>query len=168
MKFQTLLGLALIMGFSTQALATHSPTPTTKTVTTTGTTEKSGESVTVSTWGYLPEWGLTCEHSMATSWFELAPGESIEFSLDLSGCFPEDREGFLFFGNVSKRKSSPQLDAANKILLDCVDDTGAETSAIDGSVHMQLDEATEELTVRAMNTNRKKALRIRLRSESGF
>jgi hypothetical protein len=143
--------LVFLAGFATSALCDHSMYPTT----------------TVYDWGEVHHWGTyDCQHSMATNWFELAPGDSVEFPLDLSGCEDAYLGGAFFFGNYAKKNSGPQLNSTSKVLLECSDAKGTE-SATDGSIYMALDGAGV-LTLRAVNMNRNKTLTTRLRFESGM
>ena len=124
----------------------------------------------VSTWD-----APTCEHTMNTNHFELAPGEVVEITLDLTGCVDE-HEGILFFGYNSKKNSSRQLTARDKIRLTIVGtnptvglEQETEQEWVYNSDRGYLYIGTSNPTyfvIYAENINKKKTLKIRLRSSA--
>ena len=121
------------------------------------------EGMTVQTWD--PEMG--CEHTMTTNHFELAPRDSVEIDLNLTGCTPDNLGGLLYFGyNTTKNRSRP-LTSRNRIRLTLVDGDGNETVSDSGSIYIEVDQP-ETCKLYAENMNRNKTLKIRLRSSSGL
>lgn len=127
------------------------------------------EDMEVSTWDTSD-----CEHTMTTNHFELAPGESVEIILDLTGC-GEPHEGMLFFGYNTTKNSSRQLMTRDKIRMTIfgtnplVDDlertTGEEWISDVGYVYVPGSNPTH-FEIRAENMNQKKTLDIRLRASA--
>lgn len=126
------------------------------------------EDMEVSTWD-APD----CEHTMTTNHFELAPGESVEIRLDLTGC-GEPHEGMLFFGYNTTKNSSRQLTARDKIRLTIVgtnpivDERTTEQeewSSDRGYVYVSGSNPTY-FVIYAENMNQKKTLKIRLRASA--
>ena len=128
------------------------------------------EDMVVSTWD-----APTCEQTMTTNHFELAPGEVVEITLDLTGCV-DDHEGMLFFGYNTKKNSSRQLTARDKIRLTVVGtnptvglELEAEQEWVYNSDSGYLYIGTSNPTyfvIYAENINQKKTLKIRLRSSA--
>ena len=130
------------------------------------------EDMVVSTWD-----APACEHTMTTNHFELAPGEVVEIRLDLTGCVDE-HEGMLFFGYNTKKNSSRQLTARNSIRLAVVASgqetlTEQEWSSDSGYLYIAFSNATAAAisnptgyVIYAENMNKKKTLKIRLRSSA--
>ncbi len=110
----------------------------------------------VSTWD-----SPSCEHTMMTNNFILAPGESVAVVLSQGNC--EKHEGTLFFGYKTQKKRSRQLTSRDNIRLTVVDaETGAELSSDDGSLFMAGE--TSSCTLYAENMSRMKSINIRLRA----
>ena len=110
----------------------------------------------VSTWD-----SPSCEHTMNTNHFTLAPGESVAVTLSQGSC--EKREGTLFFGYKTQKKRSRQLSSRDNIRLTVVDaDTGVEFSSDDGSLFVAGE--TSACTLYAENMSRKQSIKIRLRA----
>jgi hypothetical protein len=143
MKLRNLIGLALVLGIGSPVFA--------------------GDAV-VSTWED-PE---GCQYMMTTNHFELAPGEVVEFPVELIGCPPGKLGGFIYFGYRTTRNSSRALRTRDGVLLSCTDlGTGESASSVGGSLYLELDQPTGFM-LRAENQNRKKVIKIRLRSQSGL
>jgi glutaredoxin len=148
------VAFALVIGLSSEAIAS----PDDATVTTFGTPG--------------------CDHSMTTNHFALAPGEVFEHVIDLSECVPAHLGGFLYFGYKTTRNSSRPLEIRDGIALRIIDvDTGQEIDyeALFGyngagkmeQVFIQVDRP-RFLILEAENTNRRKSLTVRLRTECGL
>jgi hypothetical protein len=109
-----------------------------------------------------------CEYMMTTNHFELAPGEAVEFPVDLVSCPPGKLGGFLYFGYRTTRNSSDPIRERDRILLTCTDlATGQEASSEGGALYLEIDQSTSFM-LRAENRNRKKTIKLRLRSQSGL
>ena len=106
-------------------------------------------------------WDLGCEHTMTTNHFELAPGEVVEITLDLTGCV-DNYEGMLFFGYNTTKNSSRQLTARDGIRLMVVG-INQEWSSDNGYLYIT-DLASNTVLFYAENVNKKKTMKIRLRS----
>ena len=106
-------------------------------------------------------WDLGCEHTMTTNHFELAPGEVVEITLDLTGCV-DNYEGMLFFGYNTTKNSSRQLTARDGIRLMVVG-TNQEWSSDNGYLYIT-DLESNTVLFYAENVNKKKTMKIRLRS----
>ncbi len=109
-----------------------------------------------------------CEWLTTTNHFELAPGEVVEFELDLSKCDTELLGGLLFSGYKTTKNSSKPLEIRDGIDLKILDfDTGEEVGIASTSRYERswtdLD-GPGFLVVSAENTNRSKTLKIRLRT----
>lgn len=128
------------------------------------------EDMAVSTWD-----APYCEHTMTTNHFELAPGESVEIPLDLTGC-NELHEGMLFFGYNTTKNSSRPLTARDKIRLTIVGTNPQlklertteqewEWNSDVGYVYVPSSNPTY-FVIYAENMNQKKALNIRLRGNA--
>ena len=116
------------------------------------------EDMEVSTWG-----DPGCEHTMTTNHFELAPGESVEIPLDLTFCV-DSREGVLFFGYNTTDTKSRQLTRRNKINITVYDrDSEQQWSSDNGYLYI-LGSDPAAYVMYVENMNRKKTLKIRLRS----
>jgi hypothetical protein len=125
----------------------------------------------------ISTWDPGCEHTMTTNHFELAPGQSVEIPLDLSAC-ADPYEGMLFFGYHTTKNSSRQLTARNSIRLTVVASgqetlTEQEWSSDSGYLYIAFSNATAAAisnptgyVIYAENMNKKKTLRIRLRSSA--
>ena len=110
----------------------------------------------VSTWD-----SPTCEHTMTTNHFTLAPGESTAITLTQSSCV--EHEGVLFFGYKTQKKRSRWLTSHDNIRLTVVDaDTGAELTSDEGSLFMA--GQPSGCTLYAENTSRNKSITVRLRA----
>jgi hypothetical protein len=110
----------------------------------------------VSTWD-----SPSCEHTMSTNHFTLAPGESVAITLAQGSC--DAREGVLFFGYKTTKTRSRQLTSRDKIRLTVVEpDTGLEMASDSGSLFMAGEAAS--CTVYAENMNKKKSVNLRLRA----
>ncbi len=110
----------------------------------------------VSTWD-----SPSCEHTMTTNHFTLAPGESVAITLSQGSC--GEREGTLFFGYKTNKKWSRQFTSRDKIRLTVVDaDTGEEFSSDAGSLFLAGQPSA--CTLYAENIHRKKSIKIRLRA----
>ncbi|MHC5074521.1 MAG: hypothetical protein ACYTFE_06825 [Planctomycetota bacterium] len=145
MKIRNLLILALALGIGSPALA-------------------GANDAVVSTWED-PE---GCEYMMTTNHFELAPGEAVEFPVELIGCPAGKLGGFIYFGYRTTRNSSRALRTRDGVMLSCTDlTTGEEVSSVGGSLYLELDQGTSFM-LRAENQNRKKTIKIRLRSQSSL
>ena len=110
----------------------------------------------VSTWD-----SPSCEHTMTTNHFTLAPGESAAVTLSHGGC--EKHEGTLFFGYKTQKTRSRQLTSRDNIRLTVLDaDTGAEFSSDSGMLFMAGEPSS--CTLYARNMSRTKSIKIRLRA----
>ena len=128
------------------------------------------EDMEVSTWDTS-----NCEHTMTTNHFELAPGQSVEIILDLTGC-GEPHEGMLFFGYNTTKNSSRQLTARDKIRLTIVGTNPLvdlertteqewEWNSDVGYVYVPSSNPSY-FVIYAENMNQKKTLKIRLRGNA--
>ena len=110
----------------------------------------------VSTWD-----SPTCEHTMSTNHFTLAPGESTAITLTQSSC--ASHQGVLFFGYKTQKNRSRWLTSRDNIRLTVVnEDTGAELTSDGGSLF--LGGEASSCTLYAENTSRNKSIKIRLRA----
>ena len=117
------------------------------------------EDMNVSTWD-----DGTCHHTMTTNHFELAPGESVEFDLILTGCSPQELGDLLYFGYRTTKNSSRLLTNRDKIQLTMLDDSSNQLLLSNsGSIFAGL-EAPTTCRVTAKNMNARKTIKIRLRS----
>lgn len=108
-------------------------------------------------------WSGTCERSMTTNHFELAPGEEIELDLDLSGCSNADLGKILYFGYKTTKNSSKHLTTRDRVELTMRDAGQREVlSSIGGSILTDVANPTT-CYLTARNTGRK-PVTIRLRS----
>lgn len=117
----------------------------------------SPEDMIVSTWDY------SCNHTMNTNHFELAPGESVEINLDMLGCYMDQPKGLLFFGYYTTKNSSKPLLERNNVRLTLVDGSGNETVSDSGAIYTEIS-SPEQCKLYAENTNHRKTVKIRLRS----
>ena len=110
----------------------------------------------VSTWD-----SPSCEHTMTTNHFTLAPGESASVVLSHGGC--EKHDGTLFFGYKTQKTRSRQLTSRDNVRLTVKDaDTGATLSSDSGMLFMPGE--TSSCTLHAQNMSRTKSIHIRLRA----
>ena len=118
----------------------------------------------VQTWD--PDMG--CEHTMNTSYFEIAPGESVEIDLNMTGCTESELGRLLYVGyNAGKSRTTP-LSAKHKIRLTLIDaQSGEELVSESGSIFTEVNQPGW-CKLRAENMNRSKTLKIRLFSNSGL
>jgi hypothetical protein len=113
-------------------------------------------------------WDPGCEYRMTTNHFDLAPRESVEITLDLTGCGPEKLGGLLFTGYKTKKRSSVALAERDNIRLILVDNfTNVEVVSDGGSLYSDVPSPTS-CTLIAENLNRNKTLTVRLISRSGL
>jgi hypothetical protein len=109
-----------------------------------------------------------CEYMMTTNHFELAPGDAVEFPVYLVSCPPGKLGGFIYFGYRTTRNSSDPIRERDRVLLSCTDlATGEAVSSEGGSLYLETDQPTSFM-LRAENQNRKKTIKLRLRSQSGL
>ena len=95
-----------------------------------------------------------CEHTMTTNHFELGPGQTVEFPLDLTAC-KASHSGILFFGYHTTRNRSRQFTSQDNIRLTVVDrETGDEWSSDSGFLKVD-SSSTNVCMMRAENMNRK-------------
>ena len=101
-----------------------------------------------------------CQTLVLTKWMDLAPGETWELELDMSGCLPH--ETCALYGNIAKKSSAPYLSSKDGVVMSMYDpgmDSEVRSSnwcsAVSG-------EETETIVISATNTNRRKTVRIRL------
>ena len=126
----------------------------------------SASDMTVSTWD------AGCNHTMTTNHFVLEAGETTNpIYLDFKSC-PQSAVGsLLYFGyNSSFKNRSPQLSAKDKIEFNlyCNDLNGTtvvEDSSISGSGLTELFYPIDGCYLTATNTQNKKSIRLRLRSQ---
>ena len=112
-------------------------------------------------------WYGACEEVMSTNHFELAPGEPVGITVDLTACAPEQLGGFLFFGYKTTKNSSRPLTSKDRIRLSCTDlSTGEAVSSDSGSIYLEVAEPSAFL-LEAVNMGRKTTT-IRLRSNTGL
>lgn len=103
----------------------------------------------------------SCEHTMTTNHFVLAPGETAELTLAQGSC--DQREGTLFFGYKTNKTHSRQLTSRDNIRFTVVDgDTGEEFSSDSGSLFVAGQPSS--CVLYAQNMSRNKSLKIRLRA----
>lgn len=117
-------------------------------------------------------WDPGCNHTTATNWFTLAPGErSQKIYVDLKDCNPEQIGSLVFFGNYGTKTSGRQLQPRHRIKLSM--------SALDGygNVVEQLTSDSGSILADvanmgstgcwliAQNMNRNKEVMIRLRAQ---
>lgn len=108
-----------------------------------------------------------CEYTMTTNHFELAPGESVELNLDLSGCYEPDIGGLMYFGYYTTKNSSDPLVERNNVRLTLIDEKGNELFSDSGSVYTEPENA-QVYKLLAKNMNHKKDVTIRLRARTGL
>jgi len=112
-------------------------------------------------------WDPGCEHTMTTNHFELAPGESVEIDLDMTGCYQEQLGGLMYFGYYTTKKSSRPLVERNNVRLILVDGEGNEIISDSGSIYTE-PSAPVMCKLYAQNMNHRKTVKIRLRAKAGL
>ena len=100
-----------------------------------------------------------CQSVIVTKWFELAPGESWELAIDMSGCAPE--ELCTFYGHISKKNSSPLLSRKDGVVLSLYDQNMDAEVTSRSRCRAVSSEDTTTVVLTATNNGRKK-VRIRL------
>ncbi len=117
-------------------------------------------------------WDPGCNHTVATSWFEVPAGtKTVEIHVDLSECTEEQVGSLLFFGNYSTKTSGRQLSSKHKVrlhlsALDVHGNVIGQMMSDSGSILADVAHLNSPTCVLvAENMNRKKDVRIRLRSQ---
>lgn len=109
-------------------------------------------------------WEGTCHQTMTTNHFELAPGESVEIDLDLTGCSDGQLGNLLYFGYRTTNNSSKPLSSRDKIKLTLLDESdNVSLTSTSGSILTDVERPTT-CRLLAKNMNSRKTLKIRLRS----
>ena len=113
-------------------------------------------------------WYDGCEAAMTTNAFELAAGEQSQpIYLDYSGCTEQQKGKLLVFGFAYNGKEQ-QLDTKHRVHLTAVpanDPNALEEVSTDGSLAVDIPKSETGCWVYADNTNKRKAITIRLRAQ---
>ncbi len=113
-------------------------------------------------------WDPGCEYLLSTNHFELAPGESVQITLDWTSCAESQLGRALFYGYRTTKNSSKPLNSRDKIQLRVVDTaSGEEWVSNSGSILLDVDHPTSCIFY-AKNTNRSKTIKVRLMANSGM
>lgn len=117
-------------------------------------------------------WDPGCNHTMATSWFDVPAGQqTAAIHVDLSACTKEQVGSLLFFGNYAAKTSGRQLSSKHKVRLHlaAINEYGNKVSPMMSDSGSILADAASlgstTYVLIAENMNRKKDIRIRLRSQ---
>jgi hypothetical protein len=116
-------------------------------------------------------WDPGCNHTMTTNHFVLTPGQkSHKVFLDLGKCSKEQMGNMLVFGYITTKNRSRHFTAKDKITLEmgCMDGVGDLEHYIGSASGSMLNEMGGPSTgcwVMAINNNRNKSFKIRLRSQ---
>ncbi len=116
-----------------------------------------------------------CDYTAQTNHFDLGPGQSVQLVLDLSQCSEDYLGGLLYFGYRSTKNSSRPLTRKDGVLLEimefgtlqAIDPSDYEGTSDMGFVYIELDHSSL-FVLSAVNTNRRKTVRLRLRASSGL
>ncbi len=104
----------------------------------------------------------SCEHTMNTNHFELAPGQVAKVSINLTDC-DKGHEGIMFFGYRTSKNKSRQFTSRDNIRLSILDvATGQFWSSDSGRLYVASD-GPVACVLSAENMGRK-TLKVRLRS----
>jgi hypothetical protein len=120
------------------------------------------------TYPSVQTWDPGCEHTMETSHFELAAGQSVEIQVDLSGCTAEQAGTLLFYGYVPRTSGSDGLSRRHNVRLQVVNEAmGSATASDDGHVLVFIGSPTR-CTLVAQNLSARKAITLRLVARAGL
>ena len=119
-------------------------------------------------------WEVT-DYTAQTNHFDLGPGQSVQLVLDLSQCSEDYLGGLLYFGYRSTKNSSRPLTRQDGVLLEimefgtlqALDPSDYEGTSDMGFVYIELDHSSL-FVLSAVNTNRRKTIRLRLRASCGL
>ena len=63
----------------------------------------------------------TCKSEVSSAWFQLAPGEQVEYTYDVSGCLPGTFSNIIYYGYIARQASADVLKVKDDINLKLID-----------------------------------------------